>query len=641
MTTTFLTSLTTSTQTLANTDDLYVASGAFLQVIGASAVSSTAGAVTVQNYGSIFSNAETLSLGTPASGSVSMVFNGLGGTITAGGFGNTAAVSIQGFHVVENHGQIVGNMYIGSGIKTNDDGEIVNYGTISARSGILNYGDSSAQNTIVNHGTIAGSNRSIWVQNDATVTIINTGLLDGDVALGNGVGFFSDGSSLDSSLGTVRGSIYGGLGRNVIASGRNGNQVFGGDENDALSGNGGNDTLQGDAGNDVVSGDEGNDKISIFDTDGIDTVDGGSGVDFLNLHRESLTVGLAVSIALPGDEQTLADGTSYVNFEQLEFYGGSGRDNVIGGARADYLVGNSGNDTLDGRGGNDTAFGGAGADSYVVDRLGDFIQETVVSTAAAERDTVTFTGTSGTYVLGVNLETLVLGGTAAINGTGNAGVNAITGNAAANVLNGMAGADLMMGMGGSDSYFADVVGDQALETLVGTAGGTDTVTFTGASGTFTLGANVERLTLGGAAAINGAGNELANIITGNAGSNVIAGGLGNDTLTGGLGADFFVFNTLANTSTNKDTITDFNAPADTIRLENAIFTALGAATGVLNASLFKNLSLAAIDADDRILYNDGTGAISYDIDGSGAAVAVVLAVITGAPTLTNADFMVI
>jgi Ca2+-binding RTX toxin-like protein len=350
---------------------------------------------------------------------------------------------------------------------------------------------------------------------------------------------------------------------------------------------------------------------------------------------------LTISIAAPSVVQELADGTSVVNFEQLRFTGGTGHDGITGGRLSDFLNGGAGNDTLNGGAGTDMLIGGTGADSYVVDRLSDTVEEDTVSTAAAERDTVTYIGTSGTYVLGVNVENLVLGGTAAINGTGNAAANAITGNAAANVLNGLTGVDTLSGMGGSDSYFVDVAGDVVVETIAGAAGGVDLVTFTGTTGTFTLGSNVENLTLTGSAAINGTGNTLANTIIGNSGSNVLSGGLGNDTLTGGLGNDFFVFNTAPNTATNGDTITDFNVVADTIRLENAVFTALGAATGALNAAMFKNASLGAVDASDRILYNDATGAVLYDIDGSGAAAAIQFATISGAPTLTVADFLVI
>ena len=45
--------------------------------------------------------------------------------------------------------------------------------------------------------------------------------------------------------------------------------------------------------------------------------------------------------------------------------------------------------------------------------------------------------------------------------------------------------------------------------------------------------------------------------------------------------------------------------------------------------------------EDATAEADTTGAVLYDIDGSGASAAVQFATITGAPTLTNADFVVI
>jgi serralysin len=97
--------------------------------------------------------------------------------------------------------------------------------------------------------------------------------------------------------------------------------------------------------------------------------------------------------------------------------------------------------------------------------------------------------------------------------------------------------------------------------------------------------------------------------------NVFDGGLGNDVLTGGAGRDAFVFNA-APGAANVDRITDFSAAGDTVRLENAVFTA-PTSTGVLSAAAFR-VGAAAVDADDRIIYYDSGGALYYDADGTGA-----------------------
>ena len=49
----------------------------------------------------------------------------------------------------------------------------------------------------------------------------------------------------------------------------------------------------------------------------------------------------------------------------------------------------------------------------------------------------------------------------------------------------------------------------------------------------------------------------------------------------------------------------------------------------------------AEDKEDRILYDQGTGALYYDADGSGAGKAVKFAQLKKGLALTHADFFVI
>ncbi len=220
----------------------------------------------------------------------------------------------------------------------------------------------------------------------------------------------------------------------------------------------------------------------------------------------------------------------------------SGVPVILGNNSANTLTGTSGNDTilglagidmLDGGTGADTLFGGTGDDTYIIDNVGDVVTENINEGT----DTVQ---ASLTHTLGANVENLVLTGTTAINGTGNALDNVITGNSAANVLtggsgndtlNGGAGADTLIGGTGDDIYIIDNAGDVVTENA---NEGTDTVR---ASVSHTLGTNVENLVLTGTAAINGTGNALDNVITGNSAANMLTGGSGNDTLDGGAGND--------------------------------------------------------------------------------------------------------
>lgn len=239
---------------------------------------------------------------------------------------------------------------------------------------------------------------------------------------------------------------------------------------------------------------------------------------------------------------------------------------------------------------------------------------------------------------------------------GFAGDDILNGDGGADLLVGGSGRDTMNGDDGSDTYIVDSVSDIVVETNAAAAGGIDRIV---TSVTRTLGANLEQLSLSGAGNINGNGNALGNYLVGNAGNNLLNGGEGNDlingaagndlilggagvdVLTGGVGLDSFVFST-PSPSFNRDMITDFVAADDTIRLENAVFTALGAATGALAAAKFKaNASGIATDADDRIVYNTTTGALIYDVNGSGAGGAFQFATLLSKPAITAADFFVI
>ena len=209
-------------------------------------------------------------------------------------------------------------------------------------------------------------------------------------------------------------------------------------------------------------------------------------------------------------------------------------EKAIGGAGNDTLKGNDAANTLIGGAGIDTMQGGLGNDTYEVTDVGDVVTE------GLNEGTDTTWSYIANYTLAANVEQLVLGGTAAINGTGNALDNALTGNAAANILDGGAGNDTLVGGLGNDTYLVDNIGDIVIELLTeGTETVSSSITYSllDTDGAGANGGNVENLTLTGAAIINGTGNALDNVLIGNAAANVLSGVAGNDTLNGNAGDD--------------------------------------------------------------------------------------------------------
>ena len=204
-------------------------------------------------------------------------------------------------------------------------------------------------------------------------------------------------------------------------------------------------------------------------------------------------------------------------------------------------------------------------------------------------------------------------------------------------LNGGTGQNDMAGGGGNDVYLVSSTADTVTEGAG--QGATDRV-YTSVNFALAAGAQVEFLataTIAGTSAINLTGNEFANAIYGNDGANVISGKGGKDTLTGFGGPDIFVFDTVPNTATNFDLVTDFNGVQDNIRLVKSAFAALtGAAGTTLSADQFV-VGAAALDANDRIIYNNGT--LNYDSNGNLAGGVQVIAFLSGKPALSNTDIL--
>ena len=357
------------------------------------------------------------------------------------------------------------------------------------------------------------------------------------------------------------------------------------------------------------------------------------------------------------DTMTTAGSTEVVN-------GWTGNDTITGSFSGDEIYGDTGNDTLSGFGGNDVLIGGSGNDvlegglgADTLNGAGSFVFATESDTAsyansnaAVNVNLTTGVGTGGhaqgdtlsaiEHLIGSAFNDTLVGNTGGNTLNGGAGNDALNGGAGNDTLNGWTGNDSMRGGAGSDTYIVHNAGDIVDESIAGSAGNDYVQSYLSfnLANAATAKGNVENLLLLGSTNINATGNALNNLLKGNSGNNLLNGSTGTDVIHGMAGKDSFFFNSTLG-PTNVDIITDFSVPDDTITLENAIFTTLGT-VGPLAASAF-HIGAAAADALDRIIYNNVTGALIYDSNGSAAGGATQFATLSAGLAMTNADFFVV
>ena len=453
-------------------------------------------------------------------------------------------------------------------------------------------------------------------------------------------------------------SLHGYAGSDVLAGAAGDDYLYADAGDDVLSGGDGDDRLFGAEGSDVIDGGAGNDKLDGYlgndvflfgHGDGQDVIDGTSYQYYTRFGTlqfkddvlpEEVTLAAVsdgyysslagLEVRIGGKDKVLVQGffpldnpVNGVNqVQQLRFADGtvwdtstiqsminstpmsgsdgadvltgtSGNDSISGGRGNDTLTGNAGSDWLDGGSGDDTLVGGAGNDVYVVDSVGDVI----VESAGGGIDTVR---TDLSFVLGLELENLVLTGDAASAATGNAAVNRLFGNSAANLIDGAAGADVMIGEAGDDIYIVDDSQDVVVEQL---NEGVDTVR---SNVDWTMASNVEQLVMTGNAT-NATGNAAANVITGNEQSNRIDGAGGADRMVGGAGDDYYLVDDAGDT-----TIEVAGEGTDTV--EASVSYVLG--------DQVENLNLVgySIDGTGNALANVIVGTWSANrLDGAGGA----------------------
>ena len=139
------------------------------------------------------------------------------------------------------------------------------------------------------------------------------------------------------------------------------------------------------------------------------------------------------------------------------------------------------------------------------------------------------------------------------------------------------------------------------------------------------------------------GEGSVDTLLGFGGGDTLRGGGGADILTGGAGSDFFEYSAL---NEGRDTITDFSSAAvgnnDTLRFLASAFGGGLVAGQALAANQFQASSAsAAATAAVRFVYDIDDGILRYDSNGSAAGGVTVIATLTGAVTLTAADFLIV
>ncbi|MEH2141289.1 beta strand repeat-containing protein [Nostoc sp.] len=358
--------------------------------------------------------------------------------------------------------------------------------------------------------------------------------------------------------------------------------------------------ISGTAYDDNIVGSNGNDTLS-GGVSGKDTIDGGKGDDLLSVDYTNATGGITTTFNATTNIGSIRAGTNLVSYKNIEEL------NILGTAYDDNIVGNNGNDTLStGSGGKDTIDGGKGDDVLYVDYSGATGGITTTFNATTKIGSIT----AGTYGVSYkNIEGLNITGT---------------------------------------NYDDNIVGSNGNDTISGGYYDSDNDTIIG-------GAGDDRLNIDGNNYLSGSGNHLLdggdgndtltasqaydakNTLIGGNGNDILIAGKGNDSLYGGSGIDTFVFNTYDLRSDTGNRVYDFNATNDVIGISNF---GGGLSTGSLSANQFQ-IGASATTSDQKFIYNNITGALFFDQDGTGGSTQVQFAQLSPGLALTNNNFVIV
>lgn len=407
------------------------------------------------------------------------------------------------------------------------------------------------------------------------------------------------------------------------------NKLYGRTGNDMLSGGDGDDTLNGRLGADTMIGGRGDDTFYVDDAldtateavgGGTDTVytsvnytlAAGQEIEFLRAHPRS------AGLALTGNE---LDNT---------LVGGDGDDVLVGGLGNDTFHAGQGNDTISTTGQSALIKAGAGDDSIQLDGS----STSTGSVNGGDGNDTVHSADLGQFFFS-NVETLDT-----VYGYLNASAKQVA--SFQFYTADLAPADMQIsislrGVGAIIDFTTGVSGQNSIEIRDGGIASAITVTGSVNGDTLSGSAFGDRLK-GGDGHDSLRGEEGRDTLDGGTGNDRLNGGLGNDTMSGGSGNDTFVFDTPLGPIQNFDRIMDFAPGVDTIELDRALYFA-GLIPGELDAAQFA--VGAATGFGPCIVYNATSGGLFYDSNGSSAGGSTQFAALTGAPTLTNQDFLIV
>ncbi len=528
---------------------------------------------------------------------------------------------------------------------------------------------------------------------------------DNDVLLGgNGNDFLNGGDDEDFLLGgrnndVLQGGddndfLLGEEGNDILQGGRGNDLLSGGNDNDLLLGGRGNDLLGGGNGSDILDGGNGNDFLDGGNNDdaliggaGNDTLNGGDGNDILvgggsstlfGLSKGNVLVGFdaaspdqATSIRVTGVDGNLigidtrpADGMLYgvtdtnkiytidtntgaatlkSTISPIPFNAGqfSGVDfnpipnllRLVGSNDQNLRVNVDNGQVADG----DTIQAGIQPDGTLFYGKGDPNEGKDPNITAAAYTNSFFpsprAGRTTLYNIDSNLDILVTQGSANFQaGDPNTPISPNKGQlltvgslgvdfgptAGFDIVSPGNGINIAYAASGSTLYTIDLSTGAA--TSLGTVG----------NGYF----NFIGLAAVGVPEPGGSGKDM---LVGGNGNDTLSGGVNSDTLTGNAGMDSFNF---VMPTEGIDTITDFSVVDDTI-----VVSAKGFGGGlVVGAAITPDqfvIGASAMDAADRFIYNSKTGALLFDVDGTGGMMQMQIGSLSTNLGLTNNDIFVV